>query len=321
MNYQEQSRQEHPFRGLSRDEKKRLFAYMSQLAHPCFSVEDIIRKWGDDIGPEDRPTVFEALELAETIREGREEVSNQRKLNVRALLDAARRIPVRGWITIIWIMVRIVIVTCGDRLAAMRAFHVCQVDPMWEAGKPRTEFFRSGVKCANQQDLDPLAQATRPKDFMTLDVDPDGSQTVAWGEAHDLPYDRNTVAVLNVFGRTISRERLKCTEEGRELLRIAEQQRKGHRRTFGEAIKDWRVSDVPFTGLFVSVPIAYNHAIMIAEPMGKIQRGEEVIEDELISVRLYMAKKEYASQGTLGSKIGDIVRQMPGLLIEVLVLI
>ncbi len=191
-----------------------------------------------------------------------------------------------------------------------------QLEKMKQEREPRTEFFKSGIKYADPQDQDPLALATRPADLMTLDPDADGTQTAAWGETHDLPYDRNTVAVLNVFGKPMSRSFLECSDAGRELLRIAEQNRKGNRRDFWEAIKDVRYSDLPYLGMIASVEGSYRDAVEVSNAMKKMQNGEELTDDELIETRLFMAKNEYESKGTLGSKIADIVWQAPGGIFE-----
>ena len=68
MDYEEQSRKDKPFEGLSPEEAKRLFVYMCYVAHPRLTPEDIEKRWGRVLPPEEIPTVFEAMEIAEKMK-------------------------------------------------------------------------------------------------------------------------------------------------------------------------------------------------------------------------------------------------------------
>lgn len=69
MDYEEQSRKERPFEGLSLEEAKRLFVYMCHVAHPSLAPDEIERRWGKVLPDDEIPTVFEALEIAGKIKE------------------------------------------------------------------------------------------------------------------------------------------------------------------------------------------------------------------------------------------------------------
>ena len=75
MNYEEQSRKDKPFEGLSQEEAKRLFVYMCYIAHPRLTPEDIEKRWGTVLPPEEIPTVFEAMEIAQRFK--KETLSNE----------------------------------------------------------------------------------------------------------------------------------------------------------------------------------------------------------------------------------------------------
>ena len=69
MDYEEQSRKDKPFEGLSLEEAKRLFVYMCYVAHPRLTPEDVEKRWGKILPPEEIPTVFEAMEIAEKMKQ------------------------------------------------------------------------------------------------------------------------------------------------------------------------------------------------------------------------------------------------------------
>ena len=72
MDYAKQSNKEHPFEGLTQEERKRLFVYMCHVAHPNLSPDEIRRKWGEVLQTNEYPTVFEALEIAKDIKSKQE---------------------------------------------------------------------------------------------------------------------------------------------------------------------------------------------------------------------------------------------------------
>ena len=76
MDYAKQSTKEHPFDGLTQEEKKRLLVYMCHVAHPCLSPDEIERKYGEVLPKTESPTVFEALEIAADIKREIKEASS-----------------------------------------------------------------------------------------------------------------------------------------------------------------------------------------------------------------------------------------------------
>lgn len=157
----------------------------------------------------------------------------------------------------------------------------------------------------------------RSRDIFELDPDPSGKRTVAWGSRSGQPYDEGFVAGLNVFGRIMDRDQLLETPEGRQLLQIAERQRLGVRRDFLEAVSDWSWGDAPFVGLFATVGGSLSDAKMVSDTFHKLQDGQPVTDEELLKTRLFLAKQDYDTQGTFGSKVGDIIRQAPGFAVEI----
>ena len=76
MDYAKQSNKEHPFDGLTQEEKKRLLVYMCHVAHPSLSPDEIERKYGEVLPKTELPTVFEALEIAADIKREIKEASS-----------------------------------------------------------------------------------------------------------------------------------------------------------------------------------------------------------------------------------------------------
>lgn len=69
MDYESQSRKDKPFEGLSDDDKKHLFVYLCYVAHPNLTPEEIEKRWGKVLDEDRVPTVFEALEIASTMKQ------------------------------------------------------------------------------------------------------------------------------------------------------------------------------------------------------------------------------------------------------------
>ena len=69
MDYESQSRKDKPFEGLSDDDKKHLFVYLCYVAHPNLTPEEIEKRWGKVLDEDKVPTVFEALEIANTMKQ------------------------------------------------------------------------------------------------------------------------------------------------------------------------------------------------------------------------------------------------------------
>ncbi len=100
MNYEEQSRKDKPFEGLLLEEAKRLFVYMCYVAHPRLTPEDVEKRWGKVLPPEEIPTVFEAMEIAEQMKQ----TDNHIQQNSQVIVTP----PTRGataWKAVTWILV------------------------------------------------------------------------------------------------------------------------------------------------------------------------------------------------------------------------
>ena len=69
MDYIKQSNNEQPFEGLTLNEKKYLWVYMCYIHHPNFTPEEIKKRWGEVLSIDERPTVFDALEIVKKIKE------------------------------------------------------------------------------------------------------------------------------------------------------------------------------------------------------------------------------------------------------------
>ena len=154
------------------------------------------------------------------------------------------------------------------------------------------------------------------KDPLTLDPDIFGGKAVAWGKRNGVPVTEEDTLGLVVFGRPMSREHLLETAEGRKLLEYASYNKKGIKRGFLDAITDFEWSDIPFMSLIASVGGSVRDAVTVSDVFQKLQNGDPVTDDELIKARLYMVEQEYKSNGSVGSKIGDIIRSAPGFMTE-----
>lgn len=180
----------------------------------------------------------------------------------------------------------------------------------------RTAFQRNYVNFADPAVPDSYPAFTRSRDLMTLDTDPTGERTRQWAERTGNPAAGELVQGLNVFGRAMGRDRLMSTEAGRQLLEIAEKNRKGVRRGFWESLFDVSLEDLPFVGMLASVGGSIADAVTVSDTMRKLQDGEAVTDDELVKTRLYMAKQERDANGTWGATVGGIIRAAPGFMVE-----
>ncbi len=68
MDYDSMAKKGNPFEGLSIGEKKRLVVYFCYVAQPVMTMEEIEGKWGSVLPPDEKPTVFDAMQMAEEIR-------------------------------------------------------------------------------------------------------------------------------------------------------------------------------------------------------------------------------------------------------------
>lgn len=68
MDYESIAKKDNPFEGLSIEEKRRLVVYFCYVAQPVMTMDEIEGKWGCVLSPDERPTVFDAMQMAEEIR-------------------------------------------------------------------------------------------------------------------------------------------------------------------------------------------------------------------------------------------------------------
>lgn len=182
----------------------------------------------------------------------------------------------------------------------------------------RTAFQRNYVNFADPAVPDSYPAFTGSRDLMTLDTDPTGERTRQWAARVGNPAAGELVQGLSVFGRAMSRDRLMQSDAGRQLLEIAEKNRKGIRRGFWESLFDVSLADLPFVGMIAALGNSVSDAVTVSDTMKKLQNGEAVTDDELIKTRLYMAKQERDANGTWGATVGGIVRAAPGFMVEML---
>jgi len=157
----------------------------------------------------------------------------------------------------------------------------------------------------------------RSRDILQLDPDPFGAFTSRYAES--IPgsgVTGDTSLALDVFGKRMTREELLRSDAGRRLLQITEDAKKGRRRDFWDAIKEWSWSDAPFLSLFATVGGSVADAVMVSDTYRKLQNGEPVTDEELIKTRLHMAETERRQDGTWGATVGDIMRAAPGFMVE-----
>ena len=158
----------------------------------------------------------------------------------------------------------------------------------------------------------------RTGDPFVLDTDPFGERGAAWGARTGVPVTTSDVQGLSVFGRQMSRDSLMQTEDGRRLLKLTEDTRRGRKRGFFDAITDFKWSDVPFLSLFADVGGSILDGRRVSETLRKLQNREFVSDEDLVKTRLYMAEQEYRGNGSWGATVGDIVRAAPGFMVEFL---
>lgn len=167
-------------------------------------------------------------------------------------------------------------------------------------------------------DLFSSAPLPRTSDPFVLDTDPFGERGAAWGARTGVPVTTSDVQGLSVFGRQMSRDSLMQTEDGRRLLKLTEDTRRGRKRGFFDAITDFKWSDVPFLSLFADVGGSILDGRRVSETLRKLQNREFVSDEDLVKTRLYMAEQEYRGNGSWGATVGDIVRAAPGFMVEFL---
>jgi len=165
---------------------------------------------------------------------------------------------------------------------------------------------------------DPTAvKIGKAESFMQLDTDPTGAHTVEWGKMNNCGYDFYYVKSANVFGKTMSREQLEKTEQGRQLIRTMEANRRGEREDFWSAIGDmsWR-NFVPYMTTVAKVGGEWQAGKTALDTFRKIGRGEAVSDDEAIAARLYLAEQQRQENATWGHTVGEIVADAPSFMFE-----
>ena len=154
-------------------------------------------------------------------------------------------------------------------------------------------------------------------DPFIIDSDPTGEKTVRYGRENGLPYTTDTILSLNLLGgRTVSHEWLSARPEGRELLSIALNNRKGRKRDFIEAVTDVSPSDLPYMSLVGTSEGSVRRAVQLSNVYRKLQNKEAISEDESLLATLAFAKSQRAENGTWGAMVGDIIRAAPGFMTE-----
>lgn len=151
------------------------------------------------------------------------------------------------------------------------------------------------------------------------DTDPTGVKTrdflVSRGE------QGTTQSILTVRlanGNQVSREWLMERPEGQRLLSIMHDNRVGHKRGFLDSISDLGVNDLPFMTLIGTQAGSISAAVRVSDALKKMQNGEKLSDEEALSVTLYNTEAKWKSEGSWGSKVGDIIRAAPGFMLEFL---
>ena len=193
-------------------------------------------------------------------------------------------------------------------------------------GSVYDEYFRKlqAEAVANQEAYAPALEKVgfdatpivRQSTFETYDPDPTGAHTKAEGERNGSHWGSNYVKELVVAGKLMSADELNQTEAGRKLLAVATRARMGMKRDFIDAIMDVSAADLPFFGMFASVGKSFKDAYDVSKTIDRLNAGEDVDAESRAKLGLYMAENAEQSQGTWGSKIGDIVRAAPGFMME-----
>ena len=164
------------------------------------------------------------------------------------------------------------------------------------------------------------AQALRKGggDFGTYDPDPTGYHTKRAGEKLGTGWGSDYVSELVVAGKLMSRDELKSTEAGMKLLAAATRARKGQKRGFLDAITDFQATDLPFISMFATVGGSIYDAVTVSRTLEKLQKGEDVSDEDRVKTGLYMMENREQSESTWGGTVGDIVRAAPGFMFEFL---
>lgn len=121
MDYEEQSRKDKPFEGLSPEEAKRLFVYMCYVAHPRLTPEDVEKRWGKVLPPEEIPTVFEAMEIAEKMKQTDNHIQQDSQVIATPSPRGATAWKAAAWILVVLgVFAAIALGVSEERKAEMR---------------------------------------------------------------------------------------------------------------------------------------------------------------------------------------------------------
>ena len=159
----------------------------------------------------------------------------------------------------------------------------------------------------------------RNRDPFVIDLDPTGEKTVKFLNDRGQSGTTQTVLGAQLIGGLVkSREWLMERPEGQRLLAIIARDRAGKKRDFWEAAFDVGPSDLPFMSLVGTQAGSIAAAVRTADTFRKLQKGEQVTDDEALSATLAMAEARRAEDGTFGSTVGDILRAASGFMLEFL---
>ena len=118
MDYESQSRKDNPFEGLSDDEKRHLFVYLCYVAHPSLTPEEIEKRWGRVLEDDKVPTVFEALEIAKTMKQKVAPQDSQAKVPTPRKEASAWK--TFAWILLPWVWLLLSLLALAMRCARRR---------------------------------------------------------------------------------------------------------------------------------------------------------------------------------------------------------
>lgn len=166
--------------------------------------------------------------------------------------------------------------------------------------------YRVGLEPAAASILDPDTDPTgvKTRDFLVSRGEPGTTESIL------------TARLAN--GNQVSREWLMERPEGQRLLAIMHDNRVGHKRGFLDSISDVGVNDLPYMSLVGTQAGSISAAVRVSDALKKMQNGEQLSDEEALSVTLFNTESKWKSEGTWGSKVGDIIRAAPGFMLEFL---
>ena len=122
--------------------------------------------------------------------------------------------------------------------------------------------------------------------------------------------------VRMLSGVHLSPNQISALDGGKEYLDVLKSQQRGPR-GFVEALSDISSADAPFVGDIVGSLIPIREMRNIANTFRKLDEGSPISDQEALYAQLYLADAERKGQATLGGKVGDVTRAMPGFMAEI----